>query len=386
MVERRLRAGIVGPHGIGRVHVDALRRIGVDVAGVAGATPASGRRQAEELAIGRSYPTAQALVESPAIDVVHICTPNDAHAQIARWAFDAGKHVVCEKPLATSLDDAMDLLSRAEAAGVVHAVCYVYRYYPMAKHLRDLVAGGTFGDVHLVHGTYLAEELLTSPSPWQLDAARTGPWLSAIDVGIHWFDLVEWVTGQRIISMVATRRAVRPNSEALQIGDVEDRTDDSDAVLLKLDGGASALAAISQTAPGYGNGIRIELNGTKASARWEQEDPNRLWLAPLGKPASIVSRTVDDRSTGAPTLQLPAGHPQGYSEAFRDLLASVYAHIRTPGSIALHPTFADGARSLRLLQAFNDSTRSATWSTVDSGRGPAGAIGAVSASSAAVRP
>lgn len=170
------------------------------------------------------------------------------------------------------------------------------------------------------------------------------------------------------------------------MGDVEDRTDDSDAVLLKLDGGASALAAISQTAPGYGNGIRLELNGTKASARWEQEDPNRLWLAPLGKPASIVSRTVDDRSTGAPTLQLPAGHPQGYSEAFRDLLASVYAHIRTPGSIALHPTFADGARSLQLLQAFNDSTRSATWSTVDSGRGPAGAIGEVSASSAALRP
>lgn len=363
MAAKQVHAGVVGPNGIGRIHVDALRRIGVHVAGVAAGTAASARRHAEALGVEHAYASADALVESPDIDVVHVCTPNDSHFEIAQRALDAGKHVVCEKPLATSLPDARGLLQKAEAGGRIHAVCYVYRYYPMARRLRALVADGTLGDVHLAHGTYLAEELLLNPSGWMLDPARTGPWLTVADVGIHWLDLLEWVTSKRVTAIVATGNTVRRRSNGDIFG-AAGQTDDSDAVLLRLGPLISAVAAISQTAPGHGNAIRLELNGTLASARWEQEEPNTLWLAPLGEPPRLLPRTSADRQDHAPTPQLPAGHPQGYFEAFRDLMASIYARVNDPESAGEHPTFADGVRSLQLLEAFDRSLRSEGWTSV----------------------
>ena len=210
---RPVRAGIVGPNGIGRLHADALRRIGVEVAAVAASSEERAREHAHAMGVERWYASPEALIDSD-IDVVHVCTPHYLHAPIARMALDAGKHVVSEKPLAISLADALDLSERAAASGRVHAVCYVYRYYAHVGQLRSWVAEGRLGQVHLGHGTYLADELLVAPSPWALEPDKTGPWLTAADVGIHWFDLLEHVTGARIRSLAGTFRTARSAPEA----------------------------------------------------------------------------------------------------------------------------------------------------------------------------
>jgi predicted dehydrogenase len=357
---RPVRAGIVGPNGIGRLHADALRRIGVEVAAVAASNERRAGEHARAMGVERWYSSPEALIDSD-IDVVHICTPHYLHAPIARMALEAGKHVVSEKPLATSLPDALDLLERAKASGRVHAVCYVYRYYAHVGQLRSWVAEGRLGQVHLAHGTYLADELLVAPSPWALEPDKTGPWLTATDVGIHWFDLLEYVTGARIRSLAGTFRSVRSAPAGATAPPI---TDDSDAVILQLDGGMSAVAAISQAAPGHGNGIRLELNGTIASARWEQEDPDRLWWAPLAESPRYVARTAA-AGASAGTLQTPKGHPQGFADAFRDLMASIYRHVRDPESLADHPTFADGVRSLRLVTALDRAVKERSWVDVE---------------------
>lgn len=356
MGPRPIKAGIVGPNGIGRVHADALRRIGVEVAAVAASSEERARRHANEMGVEHWYATPEALIGSD-VDVVHVCTPHYLHAPIARMAFEAGKHVVSEKPLATSLADGLDLLARAAASGRVHAVCYVYRYYALVGQLRAWVSEGRLGLIHLAHGTYLAEELLVTPSPWALEPEKTGPWLTAADVGIHWFDLLEHVTGRRIEWLAGTFRTARTPATGSMAPQL---TDDSDAVILQLAGGTSAVAAISQTAPGHGNGIRLELNGTRASARWEQEDPDRLWWAPLAEAPRHEARTPA-AGAAAGTLQTPAGHPQGFADAFRDLMASIYRHVRDPELPPEHPTFADGVRSLRLVTALDVAVRERRW-------------------------
>ena len=359
-IERMPRAGIIGPSGIGRVHIDALRRLGVEVVALAASNEERSAQLCDELRVPRACANATELVECDEVDVVHVCTPNSFHAEQVRLALAAGKHILCEKPLAPTAGEAGTLLREAEERGVVHAVAYNYRHYPMVQAMRVATEAGELGRVHLIRGCYLLDEILTidDPSAWLLDPERRGEALSLADVGVHWWDLIEHVSGQRVAEVVCSRQTVRA---AGAVGE------DSAAIMLRLDGGAIAIGAISGAAPGHSNTIQVELIGTEASSWWEQEDPDKLWLGSLGE--SNRRQLRPKAPTGVPipgTLQMAAGHTQGYLDAFRDLLGNVYAAIdggdrSRPQSF---PTFADGARGVAVLDALIRSSASGAWEEV----------------------
>lgn len=355
-----VRAGIVGPGGIGALHIDALRRIGVQVTGVAASSPEAAQRHATRLRVPTAHASAGALIASEDVDVVHVCTPNVQHLAQCRAALAAGKHVVAEKPLATSVRGAQELLQLAEDSGRVHAICHNYRYYPMVQALRRLVADGKLGRVHFVHGAFLLEELLLAErGSWMLDPAQMGPSLSLADVGVHWWDLVEHVSGLRIGEAMCERRSVRRG--------VEEGGEDSAAVILRLDERAIASGVICQADPGHGNTLTLDVIGDRASASWDMRDPDHLLVRELGGSERVLERgTPAMRELGA-SGTLSAGQPEGHADAFRDLLGAIYEDIRrgAPSPDAGYPTFADGVRGLRVLEALLESARRQRWVAVE---------------------
>jgi predicted dehydrogenase len=336
-----------------------LRAIGVEVVGVAASSEAHAREHAARLGVPTAFATASDLIQSDKIDTVHICTPNHLHAPLCREALQAGKHVICEKPLATTLEDAQDVLRLANQTNLVHAVCYCYRYYTMPQLLRQWALSGKLGRVHLMQGSFLLDEILlqTNDQHWMLDPSRIGPSLSLADIGVHWWDLVEFVSGQRVMEVVCASKAVRgPNP----------RSDDSDALLMRLDGGAIATAAIAQAAPGHTNTLSLELMGTKGSAAWNQERADALWCGPLGEPAQIVERTslTAEQARSLPSVEA-SGPVQDQNDAFRTMMAAIYAPILGREPSDPFPTFADGVRGMEILTAVLRSVAEHSWAKVD---------------------
>jgi predicted dehydrogenase len=353
-------AGIVGPGGIGTLHADCLRRLGVELIGVVGSSPESARSHAARLGARHGLDSVEALVALPELDVVHVCSPNALHAEHCRVALEAGKHVVAEKPLATDVADAVELTALAHDFGVVNAVCQNYRFYPMIGMLRAEVARGALGRVHLVHGTYLLEELLTADrGHWMLDPEQMGPALTLADVGVHWWDLAEHVTGLAVEAVICETRAARRNG-----GDA--RGEDTAALMMRLARNAIATATICQAAPGHGNTITIEVLGDEASASWDIRASDTLTVRPLSAPASVHTRDLPPADASLRGWHLPAGQPEGHADAFRDLLREVYAHVAERSREVRYPTFADGLRGMRVLEAVLESTVTRSWAPVQS--------------------
>jgi predicted dehydrogenase len=351
-----IRVGIIGSSGIGRLHVDALRRIGVTVAVVAAATPEIAQHDADELGVARACASVEELTDGN-VEVVHVCTPNALHLSHCQAAISAGKHVICEKPLATSINDAEELLRLAEGAGLVHALCHSYRYYPMLQALRALIASGELGRVHTLHGSWLLEELLAiDHGHWMFEPRLMGPSLALADVGVHWWDLVEHVSGLRIREVLCTTQAVRPYAR-------EGGGEDSAAIIMRLDGDTIASGTICQAAPGHGNTVTLEAIGDRAAAAWDIRAADRLVIRRLGGRQGVLERgTAEVAALGVGTY-LPAGQPEGHADALRELFARIYAHIRT-GEPTAHPTFVDGVRGLRVLEALLESARRGSWTAV----------------------
>jgi predicted dehydrogenase len=356
---RRVRAGIIGPQGIGTVHCAALRRIGVEVAAIAASGEASARRHAARLGVSKYFADPSDLIHSPDIDTVHICTPNALHAPMCRAAFAAGKHVICEKPLATSLEDAHDLLRLAGKSGVVNAVCYVYRYFTMPRLLRKWAAEGKLGRVHLMHGSFLLDEILTQADPrhWMLDPTAIGPSLSLADIGVHWWDLLEFVSGRRVVEVVCAKQNVQGS---------DPRSDDSDAVIMRMEGGAIANAVIGQTAPGHTNSLSLALVGTLASAAWTQESADTLWFGPLARPAEVILRThLAENQRDDQTPGIPEGGVQDVEDAFAHMMADIYAPIFEGRYEGAYPSFADGVRGMEILTAVLKSAAEHRWIAIE---------------------
>lgn len=355
---KRLRAGVIGASGIGRMHVDGLRRIGVEVTAVAGSSPESAAAQARRLGVPRACEDGFALAADEEVDVVHVCTPNAQHEEQVLAAIEAGKHVVCEKPLTTSVESSRRLLAAAEAAGIVHGTAYTYRFFPAVTELRQAVAAGELGRVHLVRGAYLNQELLSlDPGHWLLDPERVGPALILADTGVHLWDMVAHVIGEPVEAVVATRQTARPAGGA---------GEDSATAMLRFPSGAVASIVVSGAAPGHSNLLEIEVLGTERGASWCQEDPDHLAIGGLDDRSERVMRRPD-RSPAPDTLQLPPGHVHGYLDAFRDLMAAIYSAV--PGGPferpVAHPTFADGVAGIEVLSALLRSAASGEWVTVD---------------------
>jgi predicted dehydrogenase len=356
-----VRSGIIGAGFIGTVHAHAVRAAGGVLSRVADSTPESSALAAQRLGAVAASESAEALVASDDVDVVHICTPNATHAELAELALRAGKAVVCEKPLATSVADADRLLELARDAGTVAAVPFVYRYYPTVREARERIAGDEAGRLWLLHGSYLQDWLASrDETNWRVDPGVGGGSRAFGDIGVHWCDLMEFTTGHRITRLTARlSRAFdeRPGADGMQpVG-----TEDGATVMFETDRGAVGSVVASQVSPGRKNRLWFEFDGTTASYVFDQESPDALWVG--GRQENrVVPRGPDTLSTkaGQRYARLPAGHPQGYQDCFNAFVADVHATVRGEHAEGL-PTFDDGRRAAVITDAVVRAAADQTW-------------------------
>ncbi|WUJ71289.1 Gfo/Idh/MocA family oxidoreductase [Kribbella soli] len=357
---RKLRVGIVGGGFMGQVHGRAALVSGATVAGAVGSSPGRAEAAAEATGAERGFATLDELLASD-IDVVHVCTPNNTHREVTLKALEAGKHVVCEKPLATSVADATGLTAAAQEAGLVGAVPFVYRYHPMVRELRTRIAAGDAGTITSLHGSYLQDWLAGADDQnWRVDDTTGGPSRTFADIGSHWCDLTEFVAGDRIAAISAQLRTVRA-----QRGGVDVHTEDLATAQFRTEAGVVGTIVVSQVAAGRKNRLYLEVSGTESSFGFDQEDPDRLWV---GRRDASQLLTRDPETLSPPAARvnrLPAGHAQGYQDAFDSFVADSYAAVLGDRPDGL-PDFAAGARSARVVDAvLRSAAADSAWITVD---------------------
>jgi len=378
-----LRVAVAGTGFIGAVHAHAARRAGARLVGVAASSAPSAREAARVLGADRGFPDAESLVTAPDVDVVHICTPNHLHAPLVRAALAAGKHVICEKPLAVDAAQASELVQAANAAGMVATVAFVYRFYPLVREARARVASGAAGPVRLVHGTYLQDWLATEDDDnWRVDPERGGPSRAFADIGSHWCDLVEFVTGDRLAAVCAeavTAVPERVSAEGVHAfephtvaGRRDNRravtTEDITVVLFRTRGGVAGSLVVSQVSPGRKNRLQFEIAGAEATLAFDQEQPESLWVGRRDSAEVVVRDAAHLAPEAARYAVLPPGHPQGYQDCFDAFVADTYRAIREGDAAGVDglPTFADGARAADITDAVLRSAQHHGWEEVPS--------------------
>jgi predicted dehydrogenase len=373
MRRSNLGVAVAGTGFIGAVHARSARLAGARLVGVAASTPERSERAAAELGAERAFATAEELATDPSVDVVHICTPNHLHEPLAEAALAAGKHVICEKPLALDGDGAERLVEAARGADRMAAVPFVYRYYPTVREARERVRSGAAGQVRLVHGTYL-QDWLSSPADdnWRVDEQLGGASRAFADIGSHWCDLAEFVSGHRIVRLNARTVTAMPershdaNRPAFASNDHAPTatravsTEDAATVQFETDGRALGSVVISQISPGRKNRLWLEVDGSEEALTFSQEQPETLWLG-RREGTTLINRDPALLSPNAARLAtLPAGHPQGYADCFDLFVADVYAAIAGESPDGM-PVFADGLRAARITDAVLASAREQRW-------------------------
>jgi predicted dehydrogenase len=394
----RIGMGLVGPGFVGAHHIDAVRRLGfVDVVAIAASSETSARRKAEELGIPKAYGSVDALVADPGVRVVHNTTPNYLHSSVIRAVLANRKHIVSDKPLSTSASDALDLWKAAEAAGVVHAVTFNYRGNPLVQQARAMIADDQIGTPFFVHGQYLQDWLFEETDySWRLEPEKGGESSAVADIGSHWCDLAEHMTGRRIVSVLADLGTVIPtrfrpdaSPEAFARGGLGARTpfvvrsEDLATILLRFDGGATGCLSVGQVCAGHKNDLWIEINGRRASLRWNQERQNELWIGYRDKANVVLAK---DPALLEPVARayahLPGGHQEAWADAFCNVMRDIYATIANaavvndasmvaaagPRASSERPalaTFEDGYRAASIVDAILDSHRNGgVWTPV----------------------
>ena len=391
---RSVSAAVVGTGFIGPVHVEAIRRLGHRVIGVLGSSAEKSRAAADAQGIEKGYASFADLLADTAVEVVHLASPNAAHFDQCRKAIAAGKHVVCEKPLALTSTETAELVALAAAhPHLVTAVNYNVRFYPLCLDARERVRGGTVGDVFHVTGSYLQDWLLHDTDyNWRVEDPTaptreipTGPSaggaitsLRAVaDIGTHWLDLVTFITGLEVESVCADLRTVFPTrtkptggSEtftsrgALPAGvPIAVTTEDYGSVLVRFAGGARGCFTVSQVTAGRKNCLRFDIAGAKASLAWDSEHPNTLGIGYRDAPNAALIRDPALLAAGVrPYANYPGGHAEGFPDTFKQLYRAVYDAIASPGGgPRLYPTFADGHREVLVCEAILRSHREQRW-------------------------
>src|SRR3954464_11157046 len=327
-------AAVIGTGFIGTVHVEQLRRIGVDVRGVLGSTAERGATRASALNVRRAYRSLDEILADPSVDVVHVTSPNHLHVPQASAILAAGKHVVCEKPLAMTAAESAGLVEQARASGLVNAVNFNIRFYPLHQHMRERVAAGDLGDVRFVTGHYFQDWLLHDTDwNWRLEPDKGGALRAVGDIGSHWLDLLAFITGQRIVSVMA-ELATFVTSRQEPTGPVETfstersahtvtramGTEDVATVLLRFANGACGSLAVSQISAGRKNSLQWEIDGSGGAAAWDSETPDHLWLGHRDGPNEILLRNPALMgAAGRAAAALPGGHVEGFGDTFAAL-------------------------------------------------------------------
>lgn len=352
-----LKVGIVGGGFMASTHARAARAAGAEVVTLMSSSPERSAAAATELGISHASSSLDELLE--AVDVVHVCAPNAVHADQARAALNAGKHVVCEKPLATGRQEAGELAELAERTGLTATVPFVYRFHPMARQAKHQAVEGGIGRLLTVRGNYLQDWMLCAEDTnWRVDPVTGGPSRAFGDIGSHLVDLLEFVSGERIARVNARLGIAHPTRGGEMV-----ETEDAAVCIVEMTGGAIGSLMVSQVDAGRKNALMLEIAGTGGSVVFDQEHPDELWLG--GRAGStILARDAPQLVPDAQRLStVPAGHPMGYREAFAAFVADTYDHI-AGGSPAGLPTFADGLRASIITDAVLASAATGQWADV----------------------
>jgi predicted dehydrogenase len=392
-------AAVIGSGFIGTVHIQALRRIGVTVHGLLGSTPERGEQRAADLGVARGYESLDELLDDDGVEIVHVTSPNHLHAPQVRQIVAAGRHVVCEKPLALTSTESGELVRLVEGRPLVNAVNFNIRFYPVNQHLHELIGDGAIGDVRLVTGHYLQDWLLRdSDWNWRLEPAQGGAMRAVGDIGSHWLDLTAFLTGRRIVSVMADMATFVPvrrkpagpvetfaSDDASDTTPVEMHTEDAATMLLRFDNGARGALAISQISPGRKNSLRYEIDGSTAAAAWDSEIPDQLWLGHRERANELFLRDPALMGgAGRAAAALPGGHVEGFADTFSALFRAIYADVGAgrPAERPVYPTFADGHDEMLVGDAVAESARRGHWVDVIRAPGVGGASTATTAAPA----
>jgi predicted dehydrogenase len=384
-------AAVIGTGFIGTVHVEQLRRIGVDVRGVLGSSPERGAERATALSVPHAYGSLDEILADDAVQVVHVTSPNHLHVPQASAILAAGKHVVCEKPLAMRAEESATLVEQAAATGLVNAVNFNIRFYPIHQHIREQIATGALGDVRFVTGHYFQDWLLHDTDwNWRLDPSQGGALRAVGDIGSHWLDLLAFLTGQPIVSVMADL-ATFVAARQQPTGPVEtfstDRsggtvtrpmgTEDTATLLLRFANGARGSVAVSQISAGRKNSLQWEIDGADGAAWWDSETPDHLWLGHRDRPNELLLRNPALMGeAGRAAAALPGGHVEGFGDTFQALFRAIYADVLAgrPRRDPPYADFAAGHDEMLVNDAIALSAAESRW--VDVERAPLSVAGA----------
>jgi predicted dehydrogenase len=369
---------VIGTGFAARAHIEAIRRVpGIEVVAIAGRTAERAVETAAELGVDRGTGDALALVAEPEIDSVHVCTPNDLHAEVTAAAIAGGKHVLSEKPLGFDSRETAALAQQAAGSTVTSGVCFNYRHFPLVQEARTRLASA--GPPHLVRGGYLQDWLLVDTDwNWRLDSAKAGSSRAMADIGSHWIDLMQHVTGRNVTRLLARtgrlhEKRRKPDREGatfsgsagggeLVVVDTEDYAD----VMLELEGGVPATLSVSQVSPGRRNRLTFDVDTGDRSLTWDQERPNVLRIGRRDRADELLVRDPSLLAPEAATLaHYPAGHQEGWPDGLKNVMIDFYAAVREERQPEIVASFADAHRVMRIVEAVLASNRLGRWVEID---------------------
>ena len=371
-------AAVIGSGFIGTVHIEALRRIGVQVRGLLGSTAERGRERAEKLGVGHAYASLDDLLSDDSVEVVHVTSPNHLHHSQVKQVLAAGRHVICEKPMAMTAQESGELVEVASASGKVAAVNFNIRFYPLNQHLRQHTAEGGLGEIRLISGHYFQDWLLMETDwNWRLETDKGGALRAVGDIGSHWLDLTSFVTGLRVKEVMADLATFIPlrhqpagpvetfsRERGAKTVERQIQTEDVATIMLRYENGARGIVGVSQISPGRKNSLHYEIAGSEASAAWDSEFPDQLWIGHRERPNEMLARDAALMTeAGRHAAALPAGHVEGFADTFAALFRAVYGDV-TNGSMPARPpyaTFADGHEEMLVGEAIAASAHSGAW-------------------------
>ncbi|MCZ2074833.1 MAG: Gfo/Idh/MocA family oxidoreductase [Bryobacterales bacterium] len=379
----RIKTAVIGAGFMGRVHTEGIRRLGnVDIVACCAVSEEEAAAFGKAMGIERTTADYKTILNDPSIQAVHVCTPNALHYPISLDALNAGKAVLCEKPLTLSVQEAQKLVDLAESKKLPNCVNHNLRYYPVVQQIRCMVEKGELGDILVVQGTYSQDWLLYDTDfNWRIEAKDNGPLRAMGDIGSHWMDMIQHLTGLRITRLCAdlqifhkTRKKPKVAIETFagktlkpeDYDEVPIDTDDYGAVLIHLGDRCRGAFTVSQVAAGCKNRFQVEVYGTKGGALWNQERPDELWLGERNSPSRLLLKdpALLDREA-ATYADLPGGHSEGYDDTHKQIYRRFYRKVADPSAPVEYPTFRDGLRGMQLLEKVLESAKKQAW--VDTG-------------------
>ncbi len=376
----RINAAVVGAGFIGPVHVEALRRAGITPIGIMGISEEESRSAQQSLGLEKAYTSLDEILADPEVHAVHLAVPNRFHYPYATKVLEAGKNVLCEKPLAMDTKESAELVRLAEKSGLAAGVCYNIRFYPINLEVRDMVARGDLGDVFSVVGSYVQDWMLYDTDyNWRVLAEEGGILRAVADIGTHWMDLITSITGLKPKQVFADLKTVHPvrkrplgevetftgkSAEEQETEPIDIITDDAGSVLFRFEGGATGALWVSQITAGRKNCLRYEISGSKSAVAWNSQHPNNLWVGHRERPNEELLRDpslVSDLARGH--IAFPGGHNEGFPDTFKQCFRAFYDAVanKTPASEALYPTFEQGHHEVVLCEAILKSHREERW-------------------------